>query len=142
MKAVLDTNVIVSAAISAKGPPAEILKAWRAQSFVWVLSEPLLDELEKTLASSRLQRYLAWSDAERGDFVSFVRATAEIVRPERELTVIEADSADNRVLEAAIEGGVDYIVSGDHHLRELKSYEEIPIVSPARFTAIIKTGLA
>ena len=109
---------------------------------MWVLSEPLLDELEKTLASSRLQRYLAWSDAERGDFVSFVRATAEIVRPERELTVIEADSADNRVLEAAIEGGVDYIVSGDHHLRELKSYAEIPIVSPARFTAIIKTGLA
>ena len=142
MEAVLDTNVAVSAAISPKGPPAEIIKAWRAGSFVWVTSPPLLDEMEKTLGSQRLRRYLAWGDDEIAEFLDLVRAHSRTVTPGSTLDVVRADPADNRVLEAAVDGGADYIVTGDRHLLEIGRYQEIAIVTPARFVAIIATGLA
>ena len=40
---------------------------------------------------------------------------------------------DNRILECAIAGHADVIVSGDRHLRKLKSYKGIPIVRPVDF---------
>jgi hypothetical protein len=140
MDAVLDTNVIVSAAISAKGPPAEIIKAWGAHSFGWVTSEPLLDELQRTLRSSRLQKYIAWSDEELTEFTRLIGQLTRLVMPSSRIEVITADPDDNRVLEAAVEGRVDYIVSGDHDLLDLRDYDGIAIVTPARFIAIIATS--
>jgi len=142
MEAVLDTNVAVSAAISPKGPPAEIIKSWRARSFTWVTSPPLLQELESALRSPRLKRYLAWNDDELLEFLALVRAVARIVVPTSRIDVIRVDPADNRVLEAAAEGRADYVVTGDRHLLEIGRHENIPIVTPARFVAIIATGLA
>jgi hypothetical protein len=137
MKIVLDTNVAVSAAVSPKGPPAEIVSAWRAHSFTWVTSPPLLDELERTLLSLRVSRYLAWGEDEIAEFLAAVRQAAEVTSPTRQIDVIRDDPADNRVLEAAVSAQVDYIVSGDHDLLELKTYEGVQIVSPARFVAIL-----
>jgi hypothetical protein len=141
MEAVLDTNVAVRGAISPKGPSAEIIKAWRARSFAWVTSPPLLQELESTLRSPRLKRYIAWSDDELAEFIALVRAVAKIVVPTSRIDVIRLDPADNRVLEAAVEGHVDYVVTGDRHLLDIGRHENIPIVTPARFVAIIATGL-
>ena len=142
MEAVLDTNVAVSAAISPKGPPAEIIKSWRAHSFTWVTSALLLQELESALRSPRLKRYIAWSDDELLEFLALVRAVARIVVPTSRIDVIRVDPADNRVLEAAAEGRADYVVTGDRHLLEIGRHENIPIVTPARFVAITATGLA
>ncbi len=47
--------------------------------------------------------------------------------------VIEADRADNRVLEAAAEGAVEAIASGDSHLLALQTWREIGIRSPSVF---------
>jgi predicted nucleic acid-binding protein len=55
---------------------------------------------------------------------------ARIVDPSEQLTMIEADPADNRVLEAAAEGAVEAIVSGDSRLR---TWREIAIRSPSAF---------
>ena len=140
VEVVLDTNVAVSAAISPKGSPAEIIKAWRAASFTWVTSPPLLRELESGLHSPRLKRYITWSDDESREFVALVRAVARFVVPVSRIDLIRADPADNRVLEAAVEGRVDYIVTGDHHLLGVGSHESIPIGTPARFVAVLATG--
>jgi len=141
MEAVLDTNVAVSAAINPKGPPAEIIKAWRARSFTWVTSPPLLQELESTLRSPRLKRYVAWSDDELLEFLALVWAVARLVIPTSRSDVIRLDPADNRVLEAALEGQADYVVTGDRHLLDLGRHGGIAIVAPARFVAIIATRL-
>jgi hypothetical protein len=141
MEAVLDTNVIVSALISPKGPPAKIIRAWRAHNFAWVTSEALLDELERTLRYPRLKQYVAWTDDELTEFLELVRRQAKVVSPSQTLDVIEDDPDDNRVLEAAAEGHADYIVSGDRHLLKFGTYGEIAIVTPARFAAIIAAGL-
>jgi len=51
-----------------------------------------------------------------------------------------SDDADNRVLEAAVAGGADFIVSGDAHLLDLGDFEGIPIVAPARFWSVLSAG--
>jgi putative PIN family toxin of toxin-antitoxin system len=140
MRVVLDTNVVVSAAVNPKGPPAEVIRAWRSGSFEWVTSPALLDELERTLHSPRVRRYMAWGEEEVVQFVSVVRLRAEVVSPTHRIDAISADPSDNRVLEAAVAAQADYVVSGDHHLLELKTYEGVPIVSPARFVAILATA--
>ncbi len=140
MRAVLDTNVLVSAVLSDAGPPGSILRAWRAGSFQIVTSPPLLSELEAVLARPRIARRLGWSETERSAFVVALGESAMIVAPKKEIALIDADPADNRVLEAAAEAGADYIVSGDRHLLDLGSYEGIDIVTPARFAAILSTS--
>ena len=46
---------------------------------------------------------------------------------------VAADPDDNIVLGCALEGRADYIVTGDHHLRAMKTYRKMPILSPAAF---------
>lgn len=46
-----------------------------------------------------------------------------------------SDEADNRVLEAAVTGTAEYVISGDHHLLDIVSFEQIPILRPAAFCA-------
>ena len=105
-------------------------------------SPALLEELDRTLRAPRLKRYVAWSEDEITEFLDLVRQLALVVSPDKEIDAIKDDPDDNRVLEAAIEGRVDYIVSGDRDLLSLGSFEEIAIVPPARFVAIIATGLS
>jgi len=138
MNVVLDTNVLVSAAISPKGPPAEIIKAWRAGRFSWVTSLSLLDELRRVLSSRRVRRYVAWSSQEAKEFVALAAEVARVVEPHRAIDVIAEDPADNLVLEAAAEAGADCIVSGDSHLLSLGEFEGIPILSPLRFLAALR----
>jgi uncharacterized protein len=71
-------------------------------------------------------------EAER--LVDLVAASSEVVQTSSVLTVVN-DESDNRVLEAAIDGAADHIVSGDDDLLGLGSFQGIPIVTPVEFTA-------
>ena len=61
---------------------------------------------------------------------------ATIVRPSRTVSVLE-DTPDNRILECAAEAEADLIVTGDHHLLDLREFEGIPIVRLADFLRTI-----
>ena len=130
MEVVLDTNVIVSALISPRGAPAEIFSAWQRGRFTYVTSPPLLDELARALSYPRVRKFLTWTDEERGEFLEALAYAARLVIPTIELNVLSDDPDDNRVLEAAVAGG-----TGDRHLLDLESCEQVEIVSPARFLA-------
>ena len=135
MDAVLDTNVVVSALISHRGAPAQCYRAWQEGRFAYVTSPALLDELARVLSYPRLSKYLAWSGEERREFLEALAYAAKLVVPDIELHVIDEDPDDDRVLEAAVAAGVSHIVTGDRHLLNLRSYNGIEIVPPARFLA-------
>ena len=63
-----------------------------------------------------------------------------MIVPRFVLDVIQDDPDDNRILECAVEGKADVIVSGDRTLLRLKSYDGIPIVRPIDFLRTL--GLA
>lgn len=133
-RVVLDTNVIVSG-IGWGGAPAAILDAVGDGQLVLVTSEPLLAELRRVLEYPKLAKVIQ-AGAQLADLVA---ASGVVVTPTRTLTVV-SDDDDNRVLEAAIEGAADYIVSGDTDLLDLGSFRSIPILTPADFAAAVLDG--
>jgi putative PIN family toxin of toxin-antitoxin system len=128
---VLDSNVIVSG-LGWSGPPARILDATLDGSLVLVTSPPLLAELRRVLAYPKLARLIKGPQ----QLVDLVEAASIVVIPLRVLDVV-SDESDNRVLEAAVEGAADYIVSGDDHLLTLGTFQRIPVLAPGEFVASV-----
>jgi uncharacterized protein len=137
MNVVLDTNIIIGAAITPRGPPGEIIKAWRASAFTWVTSPALLAEMTRTFSYPRLERYLVWNNAEVQEFLHLARTLAVVVTPVEEVSLAARDLADNRVLEAALAGGADYIVTNDNDLLDVGPPPDIEILTAARFVALL-----
>lgn len=128
-RVVLDSNVIVSG-LGWSGPPSKIVDAALDGQFALLTSEPLLAELRRVLAYPKLAKVI--DDAER--LVDLVAEGGEIVQTSSVLAVVD-DESDNRVLEAAVDGDADFIVSGDDDLLGLSSFQGIPIVTPGEFAA-------
>jgi uncharacterized protein len=65
---------------------------------------------------------------------------SEFVIPEERIQFIADDPKDDKFLEAAIAGKVDFIVSGDKHLLALKEFRSIPIISGREFLDWLETS--
>jgi len=137
LKAVIDTNVIVSAGLRSGTPPDVVVRAWIDARFEAITSEQLLRELETVVKRPRLARRLTWSQSDAVSFIAGLRRRATIVAPTVSLRVITEDPPDNRVLEAALAGEAGYIVTGDQHLLALRDFEGVEIVTPVRFVAVL-----
>jgi hypothetical protein len=137
---VLDTNVIISGLLSSTGSPAEIIRHWEAGDFEAVVSPALLSELDRALKYPRVAFALKLSEQQTSEFLRGYALAATHVAPYSSLDEIADDPGDNHVLECAVEGNADIIVSGDKHLLHLKEYHGIVILSPAEFLALLTTG--
>ena len=137
MIVVLDTNVFVSALLSSKGSPAEIIRRWEADEFEIVISPALIDELTRALTYPQVTKYLKKPQEEIDAFLKRLSLVATMVQPEMSLEVIQDDVDDNRVLECALAGGASYIVTGDRHLLNLKEYEQMIILNPSGFVTTL-----
>ena len=58
---------------------------------------------------------------------------ARLVHPQETVQLITEDEPDNRILECAIEAKAEVVITGDEHLRRLKTFRGIPILSPGEF---------
>jgi putative PIN family toxin of toxin-antitoxin system len=130
MKAVLDTNVLISAVI-ATGVPHEVVVAGFEGEYQIVVSVPTLTEFRTTL--HKYPDRFGLDEDEVQEEVETIRYFAEFVEPDEEINAVEADPDDDKFLEAAVAGNVDYLVSGDKHLLELDSFRGIDIVTPRTF---------
>ncbi len=138
IRAVLDANVVVSGVLSENGVPGRILKVWKAERFHLVISAAILDELRRVLSYPKIRRHHGWSQAEILEFVEDIASLAILVPGQHRLKVMADDRSDDRYLECAIEGGADYIVSGDRHLVGLGQYEGIEILPPRGFLDLLR----
>ncbi len=134
---VLDTNVMISALLSAEGSPAQIIDLWKAGAFDVAASDTLLDEVKRVLGYDKIKKHLGLTPGEIDRLLSGWRTISIVVEPEEELEVIEDDPDDNRVLECAVAAETDYIVSGDHHLLDLGEYRGIEILPPTGFIVLM-----
>jgi hypothetical protein len=137
MIVVLDTNVIISALLSAGGPPAQIIDLWEAGVFGVATSAPLLDELKRALDYKQVKKYLKLAPDEINTLLGRWSTISIYVEPEVELDVVEDDLDDNRVLECAIAAEANYIISGDKHLLDLGEYQGIEVLPPAGFIVLL-----
>lgn len=138
MRAVLDTNVIVSAHLSPQGTAGRILRHWRASAFETVVSPDMLDEFGDALRRPHLVALHHLGDASIDAFLEEFDNASVYVIPHESLSAVPGDADDNMVLECAVAGEADVIVNGDRkHLLPLGSHEGVPIVSPADFLAML-----
>jgi putative PIN family toxin of toxin-antitoxin system len=137
MRAVVDTNVIVSGFISPGSPPDRVLQAWMNGEFELAMTPALLVEIEDVLSRPNINKRFRWSAGMRAEFVMRLQRDALVVNPTQAITRITADPEDNRVLEAAAESRADYIVTGDRDLLAIGEHEGTRIVTPARFLDIL-----
>lgn len=129
MKVVLDTNVFISGIFWEGNFCSQIIDKWRKGEFELVSSKELIEELVETLNSFKIQLdeeiIIGWKNT--------IIRNAIIVEPSEKIEIIKEDQDDNKFLETAIAGNIDFIISQDNHLLKLKEYQGIKIIRPEEF---------
>lgn len=133
-RTVLDTNIIVSSALG--GALVLVLEKWDQGKFTVVVTSDILDEYFQVINRPKFKLKQETIDK----ITRYLYQFSEFVVPEEQIRVIEADPKDDKFLEAAIAGKVDFIVSGDNHLLELKEFRDIPIISGREFIEFLETA--
>jgi uncharacterized protein len=128
MRVVADTNTIVSGLLW-QGLPFQLLEAARAGKVELFTDPTLLAELNEVLHRRKFAEKVKQSSSTPRELVSRYAMLATLVRPTAPEPVILADPDDDIVLACAVTANASVIVSGDHHLLELKVYHKMPILT-------------
>lgn len=135
MRVFLDTNVLASA-IATRGICADLLHTALTEHQV-VVSEQVLAELSRTLREKfRTSAELAEETDE------FFRREAEVVGEAPTLGITVRDEDDVRIVEQAVAGGADVLVTGDLDLLEMGEDRPVPILTPRGFWDLLRSDSA
>jgi|SRR3989344_2148486 len=121
LKDILDTNILISALVFG-GKPEQIYNLVLEKQVLAVTSIVLIAELLEILTKK-----FHFEQNKIKQLENIIRKHFLIVQPKNTLNIVR-DEDDNRVLEAAIEGKCQYIITGDKDLLDLESYEDIKIL--------------
>ncbi|MHB1200903.1 MAG: putative toxin-antitoxin system toxin component, PIN family [Polaromonas sp.] len=126
---VIDTGVLVSAAIRPQSVPALALE--RALLHYEVCVSPVtFAELQTVLLRPKFDRYA--SAAARQVFVEGLRRHLRMVEVTQEVKEC-ADPKDDKFLALALAVSAEMIVASDPHLTQMHPWRAIPILPPAAF---------
>ena len=135
IKVVIDTNIFVSSLIGS-GNSSLILDLLREKEFNLIISHALLDELSAVLLRPKFQRYFTYDEIK--ELTCLIQSYAYIP-PSSENIHICRDPKDDIVLECAIDGKADLIVTGDDDLLCLNPFRDIHILTPAQFVQLLES---
>jgi uncharacterized protein len=146
-RVVVDTNVWISALLNPLGAPARVLLALEAGLFTLIASEPLLAEIPSVLTRPRISRkyHLGLEEAEA--LVGRLRRRAMLVYPTGNVKLCR-DPKDDMVIETAILGAADTLVTrdddlkGDSQLAQLLEAGGIEVMTVRRFLSALPTESA
>jgi len=116
VRVVFDTNILVSALVFPGGQGEAALRRIIEETDQLVLSRPILDELLDVLG-----RKFARDAEELAHVAVFLSDIALFVAPKRRLNIVK-DDPDNRIIECAVAGRAEIIVTGDKVLLALKRH--------------------
>jgi hypothetical protein len=139
IRAVLDTNLLVSYLLTHRPPIATLIDDFLAKDeFAMVTAPELLAELDRVLRYPKLQRY--YTDEERTRFVALVLALSTVVELPETIPPICRDPDDDWLIACVVVGEADVIVSGDDDLLALERVGDIPILTAAQFLEMLERG--
>lgn len=127
MRVVFDTDILVSALVFPGGQADAALRRIIDATDQLVMSKAILDELLEVLG-----RKFARNAEELAHVAVFISELATVVAPRRRLRAVK-DDPDNRILECAIAGRAQAVVTGDKALLALKNFEGIPVITLASY---------
>ena len=133
MKIVLDANIFISALFFG-GNPRYVLERAINKSDELYISKEILDEVESVI---QRPKFHAGKD-EIEYIIKAIEKISTIIIPQKQIKYGSRDKTDNKYIECGIAGNVDYIISGDVHLLEIKKYGVVKIVSAKEYLEIIQ----
>jgi putative PIN family toxin of toxin-antitoxin system len=138
LRAVLDTNIMVSVAFAKQGLARELRDMIADEAFTLITSKEIVKELYRVLFYPHIVKRFKPSKNDINEFIAMILERADITKGLYEVKRIKDDPSDNMFLACAMEGKADYIVSRDPHLRDLKHYRKIQIIDPKTFADKVK----
>jgi uncharacterized protein len=129
MRLVLDTNTLISA-MGWKGKQRQILNSCVSGKHELVESIEMLSEFARVMKDNK---FVFLSASEKQEFMVSLISICEIVQPCQKVDAIKENPSDNIVLECAVAGKADAIITGDEHLLKLKEFNGIKIMNAAEF---------
>ena len=136
LRLVFDTNVIVSADLFEDSVPGQALSL-ALDLGTLLLSEALIEELRAVLSRPRFDRYA--TRAEREEFLRDLIHEAATIAITQQIQACR-DANDDKILELAVNGEAEYIVTGDDDLLVMNPFRGINIVTPAEFLMVATVG--
>ena len=133
-RVVLDTNIIISSVLG--GALVLILEKWDEKKFTVVVTTDVISEYFEVLNRPKFNLKQETIDK----ITRYIYQFSEFVVPEEKIRFIEDDPKDDKFLEAAVSGKVDFIVSGDSHLLAIKEFRSIPIITGRAFLDWLKNS--
>ena len=133
MKIVLDTNVWLSG-IFWDGEASKILKRAEKENIQIIISEDILSEIVTVLnRESKFQKYILNLRLSIENLLRAILSISTLIETKTKLDIIKVDPKDNIILEAALEGKVEYLISYDNHILNMIEFRNIKIISPKEF---------
>lgn len=130
-KVVLDTNILISA-LGWQGKPKEVFRKCVSGEEELITSVQQLNELKRVMEYPKF----SFTKEQKERFLGIILEIATVVKTTGIIKVIEEDPDDNDILETAVVGNAELIISGDPHLLKLKHYLHIKIITASEFLEI------
>src|SRR3954447_18276729 len=139
LRVVVDTNVLVSGLFGIENtPPLKILTAICKQKIILVTSAVIMEEVSTVINREKISKKIHLNEEERKVFIDELIARSDVTAGKQLVRNFDRDIKDDKFLACGVEGGADYIITGDSDLLVLTGYEGINIVSPREFVELLK----
>ena len=139
----IDTNIWVSALLNPTGYPAKLRKAFEQGIFEVIVSEPILQEIANVLSRPRIRNKYGITEEDIRELLNLIEERADHALLAGNISVCR-DKDDNLIIETAINGNADYIVSRDDDVKldkrvaEFLSQYSISVLTVKRFIELIE----
>jgi putative PIN family toxin of toxin-antitoxin system len=133
VKAVLDTNVLLSGLMYPSSVPGRIVEAWVSGRFDLVVSYAQLAEISRTLSYPKIRKITQWDDEKNDAFLKQLLLRTHLVDTQDAAVEVIGDPTDTPILASLVVSGAMALVTGDSDLLALR--ERYPIVTPAEFAS-------
>jgi putative PIN family toxin of toxin-antitoxin system len=127
-----DTNIFISG-LNFRGNPYRVLEMAEEGLIRLTVSDAILNEIEEVLARPKF----GWPPEEIDRALKQISRFCEHVEPKQRIDVVKDDPDDDCILECALAGKSEYLVTGDSHLLDIGQYQGVKIVTPAQFVEIM-----
>jgi putative PIN family toxin of toxin-antitoxin system len=135
IRATLDTNVLAPGLTGVGSASNRLFRLWRDGAFTLVVSNHVLQELERALGDPYFAARVSRSDVEEA--IRQLTANATVVELSVDVHGIATHPEDDKVLATALSGGASVLCTRDKQLLRLATYQGVAIMSPGELLAQI-----
>lgn len=133
MRVVIDTNIFISSFFNPNGNPKRVIDLWKNGKITICITEEILKEYVKVLAGLGFS-----NEPELEELLGLFKKKNNIIyiASTPKFNLIKDDPDDDKFIECTVAARAQYIISGDKHLLNLKTFQNITVISPSEFLNI------